>query len=161
MERLRSSEDAREWQEAVKSVLTQEIESRAQQSMGEARQYLETVHGAIDLFKSNRDLIPGTKEFDRGLADAFAEMAKPYEMRVDGKLQGYTIPVQPLIDSLRKQRAGTKPPAAAPTQQRAAPKQPPPEPPQAGLESKAGSKSQGQEDFSTLFGTIGLPHLKI
>ena len=37
---------------------------------------------------------------------------------------------------------------------------PAPEPPQAGIPSKAGSGAE-KEDFSTLFGTIGLPNLQI
>lgn len=159
METLKNSEDAKEWQEAVKSLLSQEIQARVETRMEESRAFLETVHQSIDLFKQNPDLIPGTKGFDRGLADRFAAMVKPYEIRVDGKLQGYSIPVQPIIDNLRQQ---TKP----------APKTPPPadtsartqaqsEPPQAAVTSKAANSGEPQDDFSTLFGTIGLPNLRI
>ena len=35
------------------------------------------------------------------------------------------------------------------------------EPPQAGIPSKAGNSGDGPEDFSTLFGTLGLPNLRI
>lgn len=161
MERLRDSNDAKEWQEAVKSILVQEINERSRTSMDQNRQMLETVHASIDLFRKNTDLIPGTKTFNRELADKFAAMAKPYEVRSDGKLQGYSIPVQPLIDQLRQQ-AQAKP----------APKTPPPaeksrlskaqnEPPQAAVTTKAGSRAGEREDFSTLFGTIGLPDLRI
>ncbi len=132
--------------------------------MEESRDYLETVHASIDLFKNNKDLIPGTKNFDRQLADAFASMAQPYEVRVEGKLQGYSIPVQPIIDSLRKQIASQRQTAATPQTPPAAPA-PPVEgrqvdPPQAGIQSKASSGAE-PEDFSTLFGTIGLPNLQI
>jgi len=159
METLRSSEDAKEWQEAVRSLLVQEIRTNAQTKIEESSDFLETVHASIDLFKNNPDLIPGAKGFNRGLADRFADMAKPYEVRVEGKLQGYSIPVQPIIDSLRKQMA---PPPAPATQTPAAAPSPPPkaEPPQAGIPSKAGNSSE-KEDFSTLFGTIGLPNLQI
>lgn len=157
METLRSSEDAKEWQEAVKSILVQEINSRAQAGMTESRGFLETMHSSIDLFKNNPDLIPGTKGFNRNLADRFAEMAKPYEVRVDGKLNGYSIPVQPLIDNLRAQ-SKPAPKTAPPVEATAVP--PSADPPQAGLTSKAGVSGE-KEDFSTLFGTIGLPHLKI
>jgi hypothetical protein len=89
-------------------------------------------------------------------------MAKPYEVRVEGKLQGYSIPVQPIIDQMRtliKARtaapaAPAPPPAAAPVPRATL------EPPQAGIPAKAGSSSE-KEDFSTLFGTIGLPNLQI
>jgi len=156
-ETLRSSEDAKEWQEAVKSILVQEINERAQTGVEESKGFLEAVHASVDLFRNNPDLIPGTKGFDRNLADQFAAMATPYEIRVEGKLQGYSIPVQPLIDNLRgRLKAQPKPaaPAAAPSAA------PPVDPPQAGIPSKAGSSGE-KEDFSTLFGTIGLPHLKI
>lgn len=160
MEILRDTEDAKEWQEAVRSLLVAEITENAQTKMEESRDFLQTVHASIDLFKNNPDLIPGTKVFDRRLADQFATMMTPYEVRVEGKLQGYSIPVQPIIDSLRAQakatRAATTPPAASSTPE------PPPqaEPPQAGIASKAGSSTE-KEDFSTLFGTIGLPNLQI
>lgn len=156
---LRSSEEAREWQEAVKSILSEEINARASKTMDDNRDYLTTIHQSMDLFHNNQDLIPGTKQFDVGLANRFAQMAEPYELRVEGKLQGYSIPVQPLIDRLRTelqaQRAAAPPPAAAPAKAKAAA-----DPPQAGLSSKAGQSGEG-EDYSTLFGTLGLPNLRI
>lgn len=160
METLRDTADAKEWQDAVRTLLVGEIRERATAKMDESSDFMETLHGSIDLFKNNPDLIPGTKNFDRGLADAFATMMKPYEVRTDEKLQGYSIPVQPIIESLRSQRKATKPapvptPAAAPPAAVA-----PPSPPQAGITSKAGSSGE-REDFSTLFGTIGLPNLQI
>jgi hypothetical protein len=165
METLKSSEDAKEWQEAVKTLLAQEIRSKAEAKLEESKSFIDTVHASIDLFKNNADLIPGTKGFNRELADAFATMAKPYEIRddTDKKLVGWSIPVQPIIDQLRTQQAAAKTPAAAPAATPAAPAAPaapPADPPQAGITSKAGN-STDREDFSTLFGTIGLPNLQI
>ena len=159
METLKDTADAKEWQEAVKTILIAEIREKATVKMEESADFLQTVHASIDLFKNNPDLIPGTKGFNRKLADSFASMMAPYEVRVDGKLQGYSIPVQPIIENLRKTAAAVPapvaaPPAAAPVRSAA------PEPPQAGIQSKAGSSSE-KEDFSTLFGTIGLPNLQI
>ncbi len=169
METLRDSNDAKEWQEAVRDILAQEIKERAQRKLEESSNFLDTVHASIDLFKNNKDLIPGTKTFDRELADTFAQMVQPYEVREDGKLQGYSIPVQPIIDNLRAQLHsrrttpapdhGAAPEASAASEQPAAATSPT-EPPQAGIPSKAGSSAE-REDFSTLFGTIGLPHLQI
>jgi hypothetical protein len=162
MERLKDSNDAKEWQEAVRSQLIAQIKESAEAKMEESRGFLETVHASIDLFKNNKDLIPGTKNFDRELADTFAKMMTPYEVRVEGRLQGYSIPVQPIIESLRNQvvekRKVEEPPkgpvaALPPTPRRT-------EPPQAGIQSKAGTNAE-PEDFSTLFGTIGLPNLQI
>jgi hypothetical protein len=163
MERLKDSDDAKEWQEAVRGLLVQEIRDEAQKKLDESRGYLDTLHASVDLFKNNPDLIPGTKTFDKALADEFAKIAQPYEVRKDGKLQGYSVPVQPIIEALRTKKSqeaasvqGSNststpaPPAAAP----------PPEQPQAGIPSKAGTSAE-KEDFSTLFGTIGLPNLQI
>lgn len=165
MEKLKSSEDAREWQDAVKQLLAEEVQSRASVAFDGKRDFLETVHASIDLFKNNHDLIPGTKTFDVELANRFTSIVQPYELRVDGKLQGYTIPVQPIIEKVRAeivaQRAAapTAPPAAGGA---AAPPAATPagEPPQAGIAGKAGSGSSA-EDFSTLFGTLGLPDFRI
>jgi hypothetical protein len=153
METLRDSNDAREWQEAIRELLTQEIEGRAATWMQDAGGFMETIHASVDLFRNNPDLIPGTKGFDRDLADRFTSMAQAYEVRIDGRLHGYSVPVQPIIDSLRKQSAPK--PAAAPA---ASKKQA--SPPQKGISSKAPTSGE-QEDFSTLFGTIGLPQLRI
>lgn len=166
-ETLRDTNDAREWQEAVKQLLAAEVRDRATRKMEESSDFLETVHSSIELFQNNTDLIPGTKDFDRELADRFATMAKPYELRPEGKLQGYSIPVQPLINQLRtqlKNERAVKPPAAAPASTGKAPGaaagRPPAEPPQAGIPSKAGNSGE-KEDYSTLFGTIGLPNFTI
>ena len=167
MERLKDSNDAKEWQEAVRSLLVQEIRDEAQKKLDESRTYLETLHASIDLFKNNPDLIPGTRTFNKPLADKFAELATPYEVRQDGKLQGYSVPVQPIIEALRSQfaqesatvdNAGSPVPATPPPEADQRP--PTADPPQAGIPSKAGSSTE-KEDFSTLFGTIGLPHLQI
>ena len=156
METLRDTNDAREWQDAVREVLTQEIEARTTTWVQDSYGFMETVHSSIDLFKNNPDLIPGTKGFDKRLADDFANMMKPYEVRLEGRLHGYSIPVQPIIDTLRTQlKAQQKPGKAA-----QAAKAPVDAPPQRGISSRAATSSE-PEDFSTLFGTIGLPQLRI
>jgi hypothetical protein len=179
MEVLRDANDAREWQEAVKQILVEEVRERAERAMDENDGFLSTIHSSVELFQKNTDLIPGTKEFDIELANRFTEMAEPYELRVEDKLQGYSIPVQPIIESIRKQlvaeRAqrqasppkpaadGASAPAAAAAANPAPAAAAPPKPtdaPQAGIPSKAGNSDQ-KEDFSTLFGTIGLPDLQI
>jgi len=156
---LRDAADAREWQEAVKSLLVAEVRDKAEKAMEESSDFLNTIHASIDLFQNNPDLVPGTKDFDVDLANRFATMATPYELRVDGKLQGYSIPVQPLIEQIRNQIVKEREAKPAEPAAPAAPKAPA-EPPQAGIPSKAGAGSDA-EDFSTLFGTIGLPNLQI
>ena len=163
-ETLRDSNDAADWQGAVKQLLAQEARDRVSRRADTDRETLQVLHGAIALFQNNTDLVPGTKQFNRELADRFSELAKPYEMRVDGKLNGYSIPVQPLIDQLRtrlaaeaKAKQAAPAQAAPPATQAATPKA---RAPQVGITSKAGG-SGGPEDFSVLFGTLGLPNLKI
>ena len=163
METIRDAADARDWQDAVKGLLIDEVKARAGTAMDENAGQLNTVHASIKLFQDNVDLLPGTKGFDRDLADRFARLAKPYELRNDdGKMIGYSIPVQPIIDNLREQitseRKATVTPAAPAAP--AAPARPDAEPPQAGITSKAGSSSES-EDFSTLFGTLGLSNFTI
>ena len=164
METLRDAADAREWQDAVKQMLKNEILTRAEKQLDENRGFMDTVHASIEIFTANKDLIPGAKEFNANLAKEFVEFAKPYEVRVDGKLHGYTIQVQPIIDRLRKSlQAAPAAPAAAPAAsgtpaaRQAAPA--PAEQPQAGIPSQAPQGGEGG-DFSTLFGTLGLPGLK-
>ena len=161
VEVLRDSADAREWQEAVQQLLIAEVKDRAQRGLEDERSTLDVLHGSIELFSNNHDLIPGTKGFNRELAERFTALTKDYEVRVDGKLTGYKVPVQGMIDSIRAQlsrEAAAAPPApAAPAAKKVAKT----EPPQAGIPSKAGNSGDGPEDFSTLFGTLGLPNLRI
>lgn len=169
---LRDTTEAREWQEGIKYTLVEELKGRANAQLDENKDFLATVHSSIDLFKNNPDLIPGTKDFNVDLANRFAEFMSDFELRVDGKLQGYSIPTQPIIDRLRKQtpaapaQAPQSPPAApaaggaaAPPAAPAAAAQPPAEAPQGGVQSKAGSSGDQPENFDTLFGTIS-PELR-
>jgi hypothetical protein len=167
-ETISSTEDAREWQEAVKGLLVEEIRDRAGRAMEENSGSLNTLTASIELFQKNTDLLPGTKGFDKELATRFTKMVEPYETRVEGKLQGYAIPVQPIIEQLRAQiqEERAKIPAATaapapPVQAGAKVTRPPADGPQAGIPSKAGGSGKEAEDFSTLFGTIGLPNLQI
>ncbi len=179
MTTIRDEADAQSWQEAVKSLLTEEVTSRAEKAAESTTDLMNTVHASIDLFRNNADLVPGTKDFDVELANRLTSIVKPYEVRIDGKLHGYSLPVQPLVDQLRellkaereKASAAGSPPAAGGTA--AAPAAPaaagaPSTPaaavgdqPQAGITSKPGSSGEGKEDFSTLFGTLGLPDLVV
>lgn len=169
-ETLRDSQDAAEWQEAVKAVLIEEVKDRALRLAEDGGTDMQVLHASIELFQNNADLIPGTKQFDRELAEKFVELAAPYALKVDGKLRGYTIPPQPLVNQLRTQLAAAR--AAAPAGGTVAPAAPvaappaatraasPVDPPQAAIPSKAGNGAE-VEDFSALFGTLGLPNLRI
>ena len=171
MEVIRDSADARDWQEAAKQALSEEIKDRTSRKMDDVRGVMDTLTRSVEIFQKNTDLIPNTRQFNKALADEAVAMMKPYELRVDGKLLGYTIDVQPLIDSVRARLAASAPPApaapaapAAPSaQQQRAAAQPrndrqqftAADAPQAGIPSKAGASGEGAETFDTLFGTLG------
>lgn len=155
MERLRDSADARDWQDAIKHLLKDTVVARAEQRATEAQDTFATIHSSIDLFRANPDLVPGTKQFDRQLADEFVALAKAYELRVDGKLTGYSVPVQPLIAQLRTQiqaRRAATPAAPSPAAQRAAEQPRTPtgqwDAPQAGIGSKAGRSGAAGDDIA-------------
>ena len=166
---LRDSADAAEWQEMVKQALADEIRDRATRRADDDAGSMRTLHASIELFQKNADMVPGTRQFDKELADRVTKFAKPYEVRVEGKLTGYSIPIQPLVEQERArlvlERAQKPTPQAAPAapaapQAKAGTPAPPPAPkpqegPQAGIQSRAGSSSE-QETFDALFGTIGL-----
>ena len=149
-ERLRDTEDAKQWQDAVKHLLAQEIEDRVATKLEELKPVYSTIHASIDLFRNNADLVPGTKQFDRELANEFAEMAKAYEQRVDGKLVGYTVPVQPIINQIRSKlatRRAAPPPATHSPGQPAQPRNDQGQwAPQGGITSKAGASAGTDND---------------
>ena len=162
-ETLRDSADAKEWQDAVSHLLRSEVQTRAEKLSEASQGTLQTLHSSIELFQNNPDLVPGTRQFDRELADQLMRVVKPYEMRVEGKLHGFAIPVQPLVNQLRSQLATQRAAASTPPPAPATPTPPPApaaKPPQAGIVSKAGQASE-TESFDALFGTIGLSGIRL
>ena len=155
-ETLRDSNDAKEWQDAVRSALADELAERTLKREEGLKETYSTVHASIDLFRNNADLIPNTKQFDRELANEFSAMAKGFEIRQDGKLIGYSISVQPIVDRIRTQlqeRRTATPPApaapAAPSPQALRAAEQPRTPtgqfdgPQAGIPTRAGTSVDG------------------
>ena len=161
---LRDSADAQAWQEAVKEILFEEVAAKAEEKKSELRDIFDTVHSSIDLFRNNPDLIPRTKQFDAELAEQAVDLLKPYELRANDKLIGYSVPVQPMINQLRQRLAkdraasgapktGAPAPAAAPSpRQQQVVNQPRNDTgqwaPQGGIPSKAGS-SAAVDDSAT------------
>lgn len=166
-ETLRDSRDAAEWQETVKVQLAAEVKSRASRSRDEVAPMLETLHSSVELLRGNPDLIPGSRQFSLPLLTEFLQLAQPYEMRVEGKLTGYTIPVQPLVDQIRTRITSAAAAAPPPAPVNRAANQPraqngtwtaPEDGPQAGILSQAGSSGgDDPNDMSVLWGTLGLP----
>lgn len=150
-ETLRDSQDAQEWQEAVKSLLVADINARVQTKMGDKDSSIQPIHDAIAMFQSNPDMVPSYPSFNKELADRFAAAVKPYELRVDGKLMGYNIPVQPIIDVIRQQLSAVPAPAAPAASAKVATPKPPADPPQSGVPSSAPSGAEGTSDFQDSF----------
>lgn len=166
MERLKDTQDAREWQEATAALLTSEINSIAQGKADNVRPMLSVIQDSVQMFQNNPDLLPGSVDYDEDLAAVFTEIAQAYELRINGKLYGYQVPVQPLINSIRdalaqeRGAAGVTPPAApaAPQPRNAAGQF---DSPQAGIASKAGMTGGEGEDFSAFWGAVGMPNMTI
>lgn len=179
-ERLRDSSDAKDWQDAVKQALANEMNDRVSRRVDASSGEIARTHDVIELFEKNPELTPGTKQFDVELARRFGSLAQPYMQKNEaGKVVGFTIPVAPMLARVKTDLAAERakataapaaPAAPSPQATRAAEQPrtpagqfapPPAASPQAGIPSSAGSSGAGGEDFSTLFGTIGLPNLRI
>lgn len=161
-ERLRDSADAKEWQEAVKQLLVDEVARRTEQKQDETKGVFSTIHASIDLFRNNADMVPGGRQFDQELVERFFGMAKDYELRSNGKLIGFSVPVQPIINQLRSQLASER--AAKSSESPAAPAAKAPHhsseqartsegqwAPQAGISSKAGTSAHVDDSAEGLF----------
>ena len=169
-ETLRDAQDARDWQEEIKKQLGREVSRRIEAARTDNAGMMEVLNNSVQLFQSNPDIVPNTKQFDKDLANEFAALIKPFEVRNDGKLVGWKVDVKPMLTTLRQQlnarRAATPAAPAAPTaqQQRAATQPrnerqqfaPNQDTPQAGITSSAGQSPEDGEGLDALFGTLGI-----
>lgn len=157
---FRSAQEVADYQEAVKTILQRELEASVAEKHAESREVLDVVHASIQLFQDNPDIVPGSKSYNKALASEFVKLAEPYALKMNGKLTGYSIPVQGLLNQVRARvnaaakEAGTTPPAkkaaAAPARQ-----------PQAGIPAKAGASGEGAEDFSPMWKALGIDSVPI
>lgn len=163
-ETLRDSQDAEEWKDAVKSILVADINARVQERMSNKNSPIQPLHDAVAMFRDNPDLVPSYSTFNRKLADQFAAAVKPYEHRVDGKLMGYSIPVQPIIDVLRQQLAAAPAPAAPAAPPVATPPAKPADPPQEGIPASSASGGTGDsgDDFQeSYWAALGMDGFRV
>lgn len=158
---LRTSEEIKDWQEAVKVIMQRELEASIEAKRTESAEVLDVVHASIELFRDNPDIVPGSKSYNKALASRFIKLAEPYALKMNGKLTGFSIPMQGLLNQVRAQvkaeaaaPAGTTPPAkkaaAAPGAK-----------PQAGIPSTAGTSGGDAEDFSAMWGALGIDTVPI
>lgn len=156
---FRTADEVKDYQEAVKTILQRELEASVAQKQEESAEVLDVIHASIDLFRDNPDLFPGSKNYNKKLASEFVKLAEPYALKMNGKLTGYSIPVQGLVNQVRARvtaeakAATTTPPAkkaAAPGRK-----------PQAGIPSQAGASGDSDEDFTPMWKALGIDSVPI
>jgi len=169
---LRDSNEAREYQETLSGLLDDEVNDLVAQKTEGVRPMMSVIQESVLMFQNNQDLVPNTKQYDPELAKRFTDIAKAYELRVNGKLYGYQVNVQPLINSLRSQivtertKNGAAPAPAASAapagQQQPRNQQGQFEAPQAGISSKSAMSGEGgDDDFSVFWAAAGMPNVNI
>lgn len=162
---LRDSNDAKDWQDGLRHMISMQVSQRAAGYAEEAKPLISTIQSSVELFRRNPDIVPGTKEFDPELATRFVNMSKSYEHREGDKMFGYRVDVQPLVANIREQLKAERAarPAQPPTQtarQAQAASQSRDQgtgrfdAPQAGIPSRAGMSGEDAEDFSAFWGTL-------
>ena len=173
-ETLLDAQDARDWQDEIKKQLGREVTRRIEAARAENNGMMEVLNNSVQLFQSNPDIVPNSKQFDKELADEFTALIKPFEVRNDtGKLVGWKVDVKPMLVTLRQQlnnrrvasaASTSAPPQGTPTaQQERAAAQPRneggqwtnPDAPQAGIPSSAGQSGNDGENLDALFGSLG------
>ena len=166
MTRLLDSGMAAEWQKGVAEMIESEIADIAAQKADAIRPTMRVIQESFLMFENNPDIVPGTDSFDPELAARFVEIAKTYELKVNGKVLGYQdINVQPLLNSLRtdlaKQRGatGARDTDRAAAQRAAAAAQPRTDggqfdAPQGGVIASAGRSGDSEEGFDTFWNTL-------
>lgn len=150
---FRTADEIAHYQEAVKTILQRELAQSVEQRRADSNEVLDVVHASIQLFQDNPDLVPGSKSYNKQLASEFVKIAEPYALKMNGKLTGYSIPVQGLVDQVRARikAAPTAPAAKAPAKKAA-----PGAKPQAGIPSKAGASGEGAEDYAPMWKALGI-----
>lgn len=148
-------QDVRDWQEAVQTVLRRDVQARVDALSEEDQDVRSVIQDSIQLFVNNPDLNPKSSGFNKALADEVARIARPYALKMDGKLTGYSIPIQGIVDQVRASQANRATPAAASP---ALDKKPakPAERPQAGVQSRAGTSQEGSNEADIFWGLYGI-----
>jgi hypothetical protein len=172
-ELIRDSDDAREWQEAARGLIDGALNDAVEQKMKAAAPTLSVFQESIMMFRNNPDIMPGSAEFDKELAEEFTAIAGDYVIKANGKKIGYQMNVQPLLNKLRERRAAAaggnavvaqQQQAAAAARQAQAAAQArtqqgqftKPDGPQAAIPTKAGSSGDTEDDYSSFMSAAGL-----
>lgn len=152
-----SVQEAQQYQEAVNSMLVRQMRGEIEAMRQADDEVISVVHDSITLFQNNPDLIPNSKSFNKPLADHVMKLVQPYALRLDGKLTGFSIDIQGIIDQARGQFKAAPP---APTKKAATGRTTAPRP-QGGLASKAGTSGAGDEDFTPMWNALGIDNMPV
>ena len=154
----RDTQDARDWIDATKMLIEAEVKDITAAKEKEAQPLRSIIQDSVMMLTNNKDLIPGTVEYDPELNRKFTAMAQPFEMRgAKGELLGYQGNMQPLINELRTDLAtqrGTTAGAQSAQAQAAAQDRNALgqfDAPQAGLTSKSDLAGEGGDDYDTFW----------
>jgi hypothetical protein len=163
---LRDTTEAEQYQKALGRIIDGERQKLISQKHDQVRPIMSVVQESVLLFQNNKDLVPNTKEFDPELAEAFTRTARAYELRADGKLVGYHVNVQPLINELRTQLATRRGASSAQQpQQTARQQQAAQQPrndvgqfdaPQAAIPSKVADSGEADDSYDAFWTTVGM-----
>jgi len=172
--KLLDTQMARDYQEALSQQIENEIQSRVDSRTEQVRPLLGVIQESVQMFQNNPDLVVGSKQFDPDLAERFASMASAYEYKLNDKVIGYQVNVQPLINSIRsqleKERGAdgvVQQQAQTARQQQAAAQAREQETgrfsgPQAGIPSTAQQTgAAAEDDMSTFWAGVGMPDVTI
>jgi len=103
--KLLDSAMARQYQEDIGGMIEDQITDVASRQADSLRPMMSVIQDAIQMLDNNPDLIPGTKGFDPELQKRVIEVGKSYEVRANGKMMGYQVKMQPIINVIRNELA--------------------------------------------------------
>jgi hypothetical protein len=164
---LRDSSEAKAYQESLAKLVKAEIDDVVKQKTDQIRPLMSVTQESALLLQSNPDLIPDTDKYDPELAALVYEVGKSYELKVNDKVIGFQVPMQPIINKLRGDLEKSRGVDGVVQQQMSAQQQRAAEQareqdgkfagPQGGILSKQNASGEGGEDeYSTFWSSVGM-----
>lgn len=140
MSKIRDEESAVAWQREHQQLLEQTFQELREDYMREHSTERVAVNNALELFSANPDLIPGTTDFNKDLAEGVMKYASKFIVKDEnGRAIGFTVSVNNLISYARQELQKRASTSAAP-----APVVPE-DPPQVGVGTRQGATSASDD----------------
>lgn len=117
---MTDSAKAAEYKRALQSLVEAEIKDDVAKREKDVMPMMSVLQESALMFQNNPDLIPNTDKFDQQLAERVARVGKSYELVVNGKVTGYQVNMQPIINELREQLTKERAETGIVTQQQSA-----------------------------------------